>query len=123
MGPKSARSTALYQTDAFSSTVTSPTRTAVGAMNADGCTTGDFPSKLHSGMGRALAVFWVREPQDVAGLGPRRPRRAADKIRLDPYLTGAVFIQGGGHGGGHGVKRPDVIVVGAGPAGAATAIL
>src|SRR5262245_47969732 len=56
MGLKSPRSTALYQTDAFSSTVTSPISTAVGAMNAVGCTTGDFPSKLYSGMGSTLAV-------------------------------------------------------------------
>jgi hypothetical protein len=34
IGPKSARSTAPYQTDASSSTSTSPTRVAVGAIHA-----------------------------------------------------------------------------------------
>jgi len=53
---KSARTTALYQTEARSSIVTSPMTTAVGAMNADGCTRGCFPSKLNSGMGVDLAV-------------------------------------------------------------------
>src|SRR5437867_7032583 len=62
MGEKSARSTALYQTDAFSSIVTSPTSTAVGAMNALGCTRGVFPSKLNSGMGAVLAVFSKSQP-------------------------------------------------------------
>jgi hypothetical protein len=56
IGWKSPRTTALYQTDARSSIVTSPTMTAVGAMNADGCTRGCLPSKLNSGMGWALAV-------------------------------------------------------------------
>src|ERR1700675_1848642 len=37
------------------------------------------------------------------------------------YRTGRTH--GGSNGGDHGVTRPDVIVVGAGPAGAATAIL
>ena len=50
MGWKSARMTALYQTEAFSSTVTSPMIAAVGAMNAVGWTRGDFPSKHKSGM-------------------------------------------------------------------------
>ncbi len=44
MGEKSARTTALYQTEAFSSTVTSPTIVAVGAMNAEGWMRGDLPS-------------------------------------------------------------------------------
>src|SRR5206468_1525391 len=56
IGLKSARSTALYHTDAFSSTVTSPTSTAVGATKADGWTFGLFPSKLNSGMVSTLAV-------------------------------------------------------------------
>src|SRR3989475_4780056 len=46
----------LYHTDAFSSTVTSPTSTAVGATKADGWTFGLFPSKLNSGMVSTLAV-------------------------------------------------------------------
>src|SRR5690349_11806466 len=54
IGPKSARSTALYQIDASASTRTSPTRVAVGAMNAVGCTVGAWPSKENSGM-RALS--------------------------------------------------------------------
>ena len=53
---KSPRRTALYHTEAFSSTVTSPMSTAVGAMKADGCTVGRFPSKLNSGMEYTLAV-------------------------------------------------------------------
>src|SRR5712692_2262698 len=80
MGPKSARSTALYQTEAFSSTVTSPTRTAVAAMNADGCTTGDFPSKLHSGMGRALAVFSESSPILPDSPSPMEARMRTPRI-------------------------------------------
>ena len=48
--PKSARSTAPYQIDAPASTTTSPTTVAVGATHASGCTCGDRPSKLNSGM-------------------------------------------------------------------------
>ena len=50
IGPKSARSTAPYQTEASSSTVTSPTRVAVGAIQAVGLTTGASPSKENSGI-------------------------------------------------------------------------
>src|SRR4051794_40584132 len=50
IGPKSALSTALYQTEALASTRTSPTRVAVGAMNAVGCTVGARPSKENSGI-------------------------------------------------------------------------
>src|SRR5206468_12252671 len=56
IGLKSPRRTALYQTDARSSIVTSPTTTAVGATNAVGCTFGRLPSKLNSGMGWTPAV-------------------------------------------------------------------
>src|SRR5262247_1718930 len=56
IGLKSPRSTALYQTDARSSIVTSPMRTAVGATNAVGCTFGLLPSKLNSGIGWTPAV-------------------------------------------------------------------
>src|SRR3989440_4407377 len=56
IGFRSPRSTALYQTEARSSIVTSPMRTAVGAMKAVGCTFGRLPSKLKSGMGSILAV-------------------------------------------------------------------
>ncbi len=49
IGPKSARSTAPYQTDASASTRTSPTSVAVGAIQACGLTSGSWPSKLNSG--------------------------------------------------------------------------
>jgi hypothetical protein len=41
IGPKSARSTAPYQIDASSSTLTSPTSVAVGAIQAVGLTVGE----------------------------------------------------------------------------------
>jgi hypothetical protein len=50
IGEKSARTTAPYQTDAFSSTVTSPMMLAVGAINAVGWILGVFPSNEKSGM-------------------------------------------------------------------------
>ena len=50
IAPKSARSTAPYQTDAPASTVTSPTSVAVGAIQASGWTRGARPSKANSGM-------------------------------------------------------------------------
>ncbi len=56
IGLKSPRSTALYQTEARSSMVTSPTITAVGAMNAVGWIFGLLPSKLNSGMRWTPAV-------------------------------------------------------------------
>ena len=56
IGLKSARSTVLYQTEAFSSTVTSPMRLAVGAMKAVGCTRGDLPSNEKSGIRGSLAT-------------------------------------------------------------------
>jgi hypothetical protein len=49
MAPKSARTTAPYQTDACASTVTSPTSVAVGAIHASGWTSGVLPSKENSG--------------------------------------------------------------------------
>ena len=49
IGPKSARSTAPYQTEASASTRTSPTRVAVGAIHAPGLTSGSRPSKANSG--------------------------------------------------------------------------
>ena len=45
IGPKSARSTAPYQTEAPASTRTSPTNVAVGAMNASSAMVGLTPSK------------------------------------------------------------------------------
>ncbi len=50
IGPKSARSTTPYQTEASASTVTSPTSVAVGAIHADGWTFGLAPSNENSGM-------------------------------------------------------------------------
>src|SRR5689334_5002526 len=50
IGPKSARSTAPYQTEASASTRTSPTRVAVGAIQAPGLTCGSRPSKANSGI-------------------------------------------------------------------------
>ena len=50
IGPKSPRSTAPYQTDASSSTRTSPTRVAVGAIQAVGLTVGATPSNENSGI-------------------------------------------------------------------------
>ena len=49
IGPKSARSTAPYQIDAPASTCTSPTRVAVGAIQASGLTVGARPSKENNG--------------------------------------------------------------------------
>src|SRR5271169_6983207 len=48
IGPKSARSTAPYQTEASASTRTSPIRVAVGAIHAPGLTSGSRPSKANS---------------------------------------------------------------------------
>ncbi|HXB49746.1 MAG TPA: hypothetical protein VNW50_18445 [Streptosporangiaceae bacterium] len=50
IGPKSARSTAPYQTEASSSTRTSPTSVAVGAIQAEGLTAGSRPSNAKSGI-------------------------------------------------------------------------
>ncbi|GLW77437.1 hypothetical protein Aglo01_19190 [Actinokineospora globicatena] len=49
-GPKSARMTAPYQTEASASTVTSPIRVAVGAIHADGSTMGLLPSNEYNGI-------------------------------------------------------------------------
>src|SRR5438128_5486680 len=77
---------------------------------------------------RSSTVAWGG-PSQYSGFASRRTSRGwgpavrgERPIRLESYLTGAAFLQGGGNGGGHGVRRPDVIVVGAGPAGAATAM-
>ena len=50
IGPKSARSTAPYQTEASSSTVTSPTSVAVVAIQALALTRGERPSKANIGI-------------------------------------------------------------------------
>src|ERR1700730_8187672 len=50
IGPKSARSTAPYQTDAPASTRTSPTGVGVGAIQASGLMSGSRPSKANSGI-------------------------------------------------------------------------
>src|SRR4029434_7661337 len=71
IGLKSPRSTALYQTDARSSIVTSPTTTAVGATNAVGCTFGLLPSKLKSGMGwtPAISSNWLSSFSNAEATG------------------------------------------------------
>ena len=52
----------MYQTEAFSSTVTSPIRLAVGAMKAVGCTRGDLPSNEKSGIRDSLSTWgWLRD--------------------------------------------------------------
>ncbi len=48
--PKSARSTAPYQTEASASTRTSPTRVAVGAIHAAGLISGSRPSNENNGI-------------------------------------------------------------------------
>jgi hypothetical protein len=50
IGPKSARSTAPYQIEASSSTRTSPTSVAVGAIQAAGLTVGFRPSNSNIGI-------------------------------------------------------------------------
>jgi hypothetical protein len=50
IGPKSARNTAPYQTEASSSTRTSPTRVAVGAIHAVAATRGSWPSNANNGI-------------------------------------------------------------------------
>ena len=56
IGAVSPRTTALYQTEAFASIVTSPMITAVSATNALGWIFGVMPSKLSTGMGQTPAV-------------------------------------------------------------------
>jgi hypothetical protein len=53
IGPKSARSTAPYQTEAPASTRTSPTSVAVGAIHASGLTSGSLPSNANNGTRQA----------------------------------------------------------------------
>src|SRR5215472_5442677 len=65
IGPKSARSTAPYQTEASASTRTSPTRVAVGAIHATGLTCGSRPSKANSG----IRPSCTRAPQRAAAAG------------------------------------------------------
>jgi hypothetical protein len=50
IGPKSARRTAPYQTEASPSTVTSPTSVAVGAIQELALTRGERPSKENIGI-------------------------------------------------------------------------
>src|SRR3989338_2743852 len=71
MGLKSARITALYQTDAFSSTVTSPMMDAVGAMKAVGWIRGDLPSNEKSGM--CFSFGLIKHPSPGHGKGPSVP--------------------------------------------------
>src|SRR5919204_656643 len=87
IGFRSPRSTALYQIEARASTVTSPMRTAVGAMNAVGWTFGVLPSKLKSGMASTLAVcstlsliLYERSPHRMSA-----PRIAAVATAVPPH--------------------------------------
>src|SRR5687767_14312784 len=73
--PKSARSTAPYQTDAPASTTTSPTSVAVGATHASGCTVDERPSNENSGMTGSLGS---------AGSASARARPAGDLAEGDP---------------------------------------
>src|ERR1700726_1034444 len=59
-GAESARTTVLNHTDAPASTVTSPISTAVGAMNASGCTFGDVPSNSKRGIGHIYSTEGLR---------------------------------------------------------------
>src|SRR5579859_8131039 len=68
IGPKSARSTAPYQMEASASTRTSPTRVAVGAIQAPGLTSGSRPSKANSG----IRLSCTQGPVAPAGLRLRR---------------------------------------------------
>src|SRR6185312_6902667 len=83
IGPKSARSTAPYQTEASASTRTSPTRVAVGAIQAPGLTCGSRPSKANSGIRpsctRAPEARGARGDQ---GFVPRSQRSRAERLRL-----------------------------------------
>src|SRR3954447_12876615 len=72
IGPKSPRRTTPYQTEAFSSTVTSPITEAVGATKAVGWTIGDFPSKEKSGMAPRLRMGHIRARDSLGGVGRDR---------------------------------------------------
>src|SRR3954447_18735826 len=94
--PKSARSTAPYQTDAWASTTTSPTRVAVGAIQASGWTCGERPSNENSGM-----TCRVSERADVGLHGVerlargdehrvphRRERRGVGEVQREDLVDG-----------------------------------
>src|SRR5260370_18340081 len=97
IGLTSARSTVLYQTDAFSSTVTSPMRFAVGAMKAVGCTRGDLPSNEKSGIRDSLPTWgWLRGPILPPSFGQGKcgqPRQVGPRGEWRP---GPVDKAGGG---------------------------
>src|SRR5260370_30580134 len=95
IGLKSARRTVLYQTEAFSSTVTSPMRLAVGAMKAVGCTRGDLPSNEKSGIRGSLpttgclrgTILRPRSRQGKwAGRGPVKYLLKIDLLCFDRQL-------------------------------------
>src|SRR3954454_1558394 len=107
MGPRSARSTAPYQTDAPASTTTWPTSVAVGATQASGCTSGERPSKLNSGMRanlrlraqitrpqiRASAHHRVHQHRAHVSARETPPDRGRLRIRLAPRRTAAVAFR------------------------------
>src|SRR5437763_6141313 len=78
--------TAPYHTEAPSSTITSPTSTAVGATNAVGCTCGRNSSNENSGNGtpsRRVSEIRARDLQRV----PRRTPFGTQPGRLDQGQT------------------------------------
>src|SRR3954453_14443354 len=107
MGPRSARSTAPYQTDAPASTTTWPTSVAVGATQASGCTSGERPSKLNSGMRanlrlraqitpltiRASAHHRVHQHRAHVSARDEPADRGRLRIRLAPRRTAAVAFR------------------------------
>src|SRR5690349_21908785 len=80
IGPKSARSTAPYQTEASASTRTSPTRVAVGAIQAPGLTCGSRPSKANSGIRPSCTR--APEARGIRVSSPRSQQRRAERLRL-----------------------------------------
>src|SRR3954470_14405801 len=94
--PKSARSTAPYQTDACASTTTSPTRVAVGAIQASGWTCGERPSKENSGMTcrvSELADVGLDGLERLAGgdehrVPHRRERRRVGQVERQDLVDG-----------------------------------
>src|SRR5580704_8999895 len=96
IGPKSARSTAPYQMEASASTRTSPTRVAVGAIQAPGLTCGSRPSKANSGTRPSCQRLHLRlrdvdQPGDAELVG-------AHAELVAPHLL--LQRHGGGSGGG-----------------------
>src|SRR5438270_9711417 len=99
-GEKSARRTAPYQTEASSSTVTSPTSVAVGATNARGCTLGAFPSSSKNGMPtssiKVLRLLFAQEQRGGFGrASPRQghPQGAVSVVVDDPGSVDVLYLE------------------------------